>query len=76
MREEEGGNGKEPEAGGERGAEGLPDWLRPHLGDAVTPSQGASGQAGAGLGGYLRAQEISGIYGNGNSGQRSPQIKM
>lgn len=40
------------------------------------PLEGASGQVGAGLGGYLRAQEISGIYGNGNSGQRSPQIKI
>ena len=40
MREEKEGNGKEPEAGGEGGAEGLPDLLRPHLGDAVTPLQG------------------------------------
>lgn len=29
-----------------------------------------------GLEGYMRVQEISGIYGNENTGQRSPQIKM
>lgn len=31
---------------------------------------------GTDLEGYMRVQEISGIYGNENTGQRSPQIKM
>jgi hypothetical protein len=43
--------------------------------EKAVPSKG-SGQVGPGLGGYWRAQEIPGIYGNGNSGQRSPQIKI
>lgn len=66
------GPGREPKVGVSGG--GDPKWVM--VGGDSAPLGGASGQVGAGSGGYLRAQEKSGIYGNGNSGQRSPQIKI